>query len=88
MSELHERFSAYELRERYVAEHYWPVGHAAENWRARLIGLIVAQRISFSRQTQEEIERIEKMLDGTFDPEKDMPHKGIPPPEQMEQEWY
>ena len=83
MSELHRSHSAYELQEQRVLEQYWPVGPAAENLRAVLIAKLIAQRIDYDESTEADIERIWKKLEGTFDPERDLPRKGIPPPEQM-----
>ena len=88
MSRLLEEHDACELREQWVAEHYWPSGNAAESWRAELIGKLIAQRIDHRQETQAEICMIRKMLVGTFDPEKDLPKKRrLPGPEEMKMLW-
>jgi hypothetical protein len=87
VSELHQRWSAYELREQWVAEQFWPSGGSAGPWLAELIGLIVGQRIDYHKETEQRIRVIVKMLDGTFDPDKDVPKRGIPGPEQMKMLW-
>jgi len=84
VSELQERHTEYELREQYICEQYWPAGGAAESYKTVLIGKIIGQRISFDEKEQQNIQAIIKMLEGTFDMEKDIPaRRGLPPPEQM-----
>ena len=83
MSELQQRHDFYELKEQYVAEQYWPVGETAEVLKTELIGLIVAQRIKYSGETDKRIKTIIKMLDGTFEPPKEI-KKGVTK-EQMKQ---
>jgi len=84
VSELLKRHTAIVLREQWAAERYWPAGQAAEAYRAILTGKIIGQRISHDDQAQKDIEMIVKMLDGTFDPEKDIPKgRGLPGPEEM-----
>lgn len=83
MSELLEKFEYYELRKQWCCEKYWPTGQAADNWRAKLTGLIAAQGFSYSEERQKEIERIGKMLDGSFDIDKDMPKPVEITPEQL-----
>ena len=73
---MQQRHDFYELREQYVAEQYWPVGEAAEAFKAELIGLIVAQRVTYSAETAKRIKTIYKMLDGTFEPPKEV-KKGV-----------
>jgi len=81
--ELLERFEHYELRKQWSCERYWPTGQAAENWRAKLTGLIAAQGFAFSEDRQKEIERISKMLDGSLNIEKDLPKLIEMTPEQL-----
>lgn len=83
MSELQQRHEFYELREQHVAEQYWPVGEAAETFKAELIGLIIDQRIKYSAETAKRIKAIYKILDGTFEPPKEI-KKGVTK-EQMKQ---
>lgn len=71
MPEMCQIYSVKELRRQWVLEHYWPTGQAAENWRAKLTGLIAAQGMCFSDDRAKEIERISKMLDGTYDIDTD-----------------
>lgn len=53
-----------------------------------MIGKLIAQRIDYHKETEQEIRMIGKMLDGTFDPEKDIPKKGrVPGPEEMKMLW-
>jgi len=54
---------------------------------ALLIGNIVGQRFYFSPKTQRQIEMICSMLNGSFDPERHKPKKGMPPPGQMKSLW-
>lgn len=83
MSELHERHTAYELAEQYVAERYWPIGEPAENLRAELIGHMVANSIAFDQGRADRIETIWEMLNGNFDAEKANEPKKPPGKEQM-----
>lgn len=65
---MHARHTAYELREQYVIERYWPVGEAADNLRAVLIAKMV--RSAMVKEDAEEIEKIWRMLTGQYDPAK------------------
>jgi hypothetical protein len=70
VSELLKRHTAYELQEQWVAEQYWPSGSAADVYRAILTGNLVGQRIGFDEKAQENIQKVIKMLDGTYKPPK------------------
>ena len=76
MPELQQRHTYYELREQYVAEQFWPVGEPAQKLMAVLMGKIIANRISYDARTQKEIKTIMEMLDGTFEPPKEI-KKGV-----------
>lgn len=76
MSELQQRHTFYELREQYVAEQFWPVGGSAQTLMAVLMGKIIANRISYDARTQKDIKTIMEMLDGTFEPPKEI-KKGV-----------
>lgn len=71
MSRLLEEHTAYELAEQWVAERYWPVGEQADNLRAELTGLLAASAMAGDGKLSRRIEKIWKILTGTYDPEKD-----------------
>jgi hypothetical protein len=81
--ELHERHSARELSEQYIAEEHWPVGEAAKNLRAELIALTVANSIAFDQRRDDRIKTIWEKLDGYYDPGKAAQKKQPPGKEQM-----
>lgn len=83
LSKLLERHTAYELREQWVCEQYWPAGGAAIGYQAVLIGKIAGQKIAFDEGTQKNIDMILKMLNGSFDPEKDVPGPAKIKPEEL-----
>lgn len=76
MSELQQRHTFYELREQYVAEQFWPVGGPGQTLMAVLTGKIIANRFSNDARTQKDIKIIMEMLDGTFEPPKEL-KKGV-----------
>ena len=52
-----------------IANDIWPVGESAANWRARMIGLMVSQSISFDKDRADEIDQIWKRLTGEYVPD-------------------
>lgn len=53
-----------------------------------MIAQLLGQRIDYRKGSEAQIRMIRKMLDGTFDPEKDIPKKGrLPGPEEMQMLW-
>lgn len=69
MSEVLDRWSARELREQYVIDHYWPVGEPAARLRAKLTAEMIMQATSWDRERAKVIDTLWQQLGNTYDPE-------------------